>query len=100
MKTVTIIIFEFCVRRYSLLPLSITFRSSFRERKLTMMAKLLLLALLAPYTHALLRFSCSQLVVERLDPLVNPGADQSPHVHQSTWLRLHRLLLEHLLIEP
>lgn len=46
------------------------------------MAKLLLFALLAPYAHALLRFSCSQLVVERLDPLVNPGAPQSPHVHQ------------------
>ncbi|KAF2178698.1 hypothetical protein K469DRAFT_717902 [Zopfia rhizophila CBS 207.26] len=40
------------------------------------------LALLAPNAHALLRFSCSQLVVERLDPLVNPGMKQSPHVHQ------------------
>lgn len=39
-------------------------------------------ALLAHPSHALLRFSCSQLVVERLDPLVNPGLDQSPHVHQ------------------
>lgn len=35
-----------------------------------------------PGTHAVLRFSCSQLVVERLDPLVNPGAVQSPHAHQ------------------
>ncbi|KAF2277645.1 uncharacterized protein EI97DRAFT_432504 [Westerdykella ornata] len=40
------------------------------------------LALLAPSAHALLRFSCSQLVIERLDPLVNPGALQSPHLHQ------------------
>ncbi|KAF2017314.1 hypothetical protein BU24DRAFT_344681 [Aaosphaeria arxii CBS 175.79] len=40
------------------------------------------LALLAPSIHALLRFSCSQLVIERLDPLVNPGEKQSPHVHQ------------------
>lgn len=40
------------------------------------------LALLAPSTHALLRFSCSQLVIERLDPLVNPGTLQSPHLHQ------------------
>ncbi|KAF2447278.1 hypothetical protein P171DRAFT_409846 [Karstenula rhodostoma CBS 690.94] len=47
-----------------------------------MIPKRLLLALLAPPTHALLRFSCSQLVVERLDPLVNPGLPQSPHVHQ------------------
>ncbi|KAH8657578.1 hypothetical protein BGZ60DRAFT_383829 [Tricladium varicosporioides] len=31
---------------------------------------------------ATLRFSCSQLVVERLDPLVNPGMVGSPHLHQ------------------
>ncbi|RYO78567.1 hypothetical protein DL766_007490 [Monosporascus sp. MC13-8B] len=31
---------------------------------------------------ATLRFSCSQLVVERLDPIVNPGANPSPHLHQ------------------
>ncbi|KAH8892181.1 hypothetical protein GQ53DRAFT_764543 [Thozetella sp. PMI_491] len=30
----------------------------------------------------MLRFECSQLVVERLDPLVNPGSVPSPHVHQ------------------
>ncbi|KAK3319720.1 hypothetical protein B0T19DRAFT_467379 [Cercophora scortea] len=30
----------------------------------------------------MLRFSCSQLVVERLDPLVNPGMVPSPHLHQ------------------
>ena len=29
-----------------------------------------------------LRFSCSQLVVDRLDPLVNPGQLPSPHLHQ------------------
>jgi hypothetical protein len=40
------------------------------------------LALFASNVHALLRFSCSQLVVERLDPLVNPGTKQSPHLHQ------------------
>ncbi|KAI1344662.1 hypothetical protein F5Y15DRAFT_421829 [Xylariaceae sp. FL0016] len=40
------------------------------------------LALLAPNALALLRFSCSQLVVERLDPLVNPGVTGSPHLHQ------------------
>ncbi|KAK3689239.1 hypothetical protein B0T22DRAFT_513432 [Podospora appendiculata] len=39
-------------------------------------------ALAAPVVEALLRFSCSQLVVERLDPLVFPGLSQSPHVHQ------------------
>jgi hypothetical protein len=30
----------------------------------------------------MLRFECSQLVVERLDPLVNPGSAPSPHLHQ------------------
>ncbi|KAK5655222.1 hypothetical protein OQA88_6121 [Cercophora sp. LCS_1] len=30
----------------------------------------------------MIRFGCSQLIVTRLDPLVNPGVAQSPHVHQ------------------
>lgn len=30
----------------------------------------------------MMRFSCSQLVVDRLDPLVNPGQIPSPHLHQ------------------
>ncbi|KAL7622551.1 hypothetical protein AAE478_008058 [Parahypoxylon ruwenzoriense] len=30
----------------------------------------------------MMRFSCSQLVVDRLDPLVNPGSIPSPHLHQ------------------
>jgi hypothetical protein len=30
----------------------------------------------------MMRFSCSQLVISRMDPLVNPGLQQSPHVHQ------------------
>ena len=29
-----------------------------------------------------LRFGCSQLVVERTDPLVNPGMMPTPHMHQ------------------
>lgn len=33
-------------------------------------------------TAAMLRFSCSQLVIERLDPLVSPGIVGSPHNHQ------------------
>ncbi|RYP50908.1 hypothetical protein DL768_003668 [Monosporascus sp. mg162] len=37
---------------------------------------------LLPSVSALLRFSCSQLVIERLDPLVNPGVIGSPHLHQ------------------
>lgn len=39
------------------------------------------LALIAP-SDALIRFGCSQLVVDRLDPLVNPGMEPSPHQHQ------------------
>jgi hypothetical protein len=39
------------------------------------------LALVAS-SHALIRFGCSQLVVDRLDPLVNPGLTPSPHLHQ------------------
>jgi hypothetical protein len=45
------------------------------------MKSLTALALAAP-ASALLRFGCSQLVVERLDPLVNPGLNPSPHLHQ------------------
>ncbi|RDL33821.1 Uncharacterized protein BP5553_08189 [Venustampulla echinocandica] len=30
----------------------------------------------------MLRFSCGQLVIERVDPLVNPGSNPSPHLHQ------------------
>ncbi|OAA59619.1 hypothetical protein SPI_05817 [Niveomyces insectorum RCEF 264] len=32
--------------------------------------------------YAMMRFSCSQLVTDRIDPLVNPGAVPSPHLHQ------------------
>ncbi|TFK19847.1 hypothetical protein FA15DRAFT_600757 [Coprinopsis marcescibilis] len=37
--------------------------------------------LLVTYTNALIRFACSQLSIERLDPLVTPG-QISPHLHQ------------------
>ena len=30
----------------------------------------------------MLRFACSQLTVERADPLVNPGMKYTPHLHQ------------------
>ncbi|KAE9366079.1 hypothetical protein N431DRAFT_472643 [Stipitochalara longipes BDJ] len=45
-------------------------------------ALLAALALIAPNVNAIMRFSCSQLVTERLDPLVNPGVPQTPHLHQ------------------
>ncbi|KAF2182302.1 hypothetical protein K469DRAFT_587248 [Zopfia rhizophila CBS 207.26] len=43
------------------------------------------LALFAHSTAAqgnMLRFACSQLVVDRVDPLVNPGMIYTPHLHQ------------------
>lgn len=36
----------------------------------------------AATSQQMIRFGCSQLVIERLDPLVNPGELASPHVHQ------------------
>ncbi|KAI1457373.1 hypothetical protein F4805DRAFT_457746 [Annulohypoxylon moriforme] len=39
------------------------------------------LGLFAP-ANALLRFGCSSLTVQRLDPLVNPGMNPSAHLHQ------------------
>jgi hypothetical protein len=30
----------------------------------------------------LLRFACTQLVIERTDPIVNPGMNPSAHTHQ------------------
>ncbi|KAK0752844.1 hypothetical protein B0T18DRAFT_433801 [Schizothecium vesticola] len=35
-----------------------------------------------PGVPAMLRFQCSQLVIDRLDPLVSPGSVPSPHLHQ------------------
>lgn len=46
-----------------------------------LMASAIMVAL-ATLSHALVRFQCSQLVIERLDPLVNPGMVPSAHVHQ------------------
>lgn len=43
---------------------------------------LLALALAAVPSSAVVRFHCSQLVTQRLDPLVNPGMIPSAHVHQ------------------
>ncbi|OAG01934.1 uncharacterized protein CC84DRAFT_1251890 [Paraphaeosphaeria sporulosa] len=38
--------------------------------------------LTASVAHAALRFGCSTVSVQRLDPLVEPGANPSSHVHQ------------------
>lgn len=36
----------------------------------------------AQFGNSMLRFACSQLVVDRIDPLVNPGMAYTPHLHQ------------------
>ncbi|KAG9238234.1 hypothetical protein BJ875DRAFT_416668 [Amylocarpus encephaloides] len=47
-------------------------------------ASLAAVALLAQNAagQAMLRFACSQLVVDRVDPIVNPGQIYTPHLHQ------------------
>ncbi|CCC14883.1 hypothetical protein SMACR_07610 [Sordaria macrospora] len=40
------------------------------------------LAGLAAAAPTMLRFGCSQIVIDRIDPLVNPGQLPSPHLHQ------------------
>ncbi|KAK3684093.1 hypothetical protein B0T22DRAFT_431934 [Podospora appendiculata] len=47
-------------------------------------ASIAAVALLANSAAAqnMLRFACSQLVVDRIDPLVNPGVRYTPHLHQ------------------
>lgn len=32
--------------------------------------------------NTMLRFGCAQAVIDRIDPLVNPGQAPSPHMHQ------------------
>jgi hypothetical protein len=46
----------------------------------------------------MLRFGCAQVVIDRLDPLVNPGQMPSPHVHQvrHETAYLHQQLLKSL----
>lgn len=46
--------------------------------------KRIFLAALGPLaqTNALLRFGCAKSSIQRLDPLVNPGQNPSPHLHQ------------------
>lgn len=48
----------------------------------TLVTALTLLAAPVTVKGGLLRFGCAQLTVQRLDPLVNPGVNPSPHLHQ------------------
>jgi hypothetical protein len=66
----------------------ITDRLFFERNSSSMMAKLQIVTLIALAANVavgqfnMLRFPCSQLVVERTDPLVFPGTTYTPHVHQ------------------
>lgn len=50
--------------------------------QLTAFAAAALLTQNAAAQFNMLRFACSQLVVDRVDPLVNPGVKYTPHLHQ------------------
>jgi hypothetical protein len=56
------------------------------KRVLTVLAALLVQDVAAQMGSArgsdFLRFGCSQLVIERTDPIVNPGTRYTPHLHQ------------------
>ncbi|KAK3367942.1 hypothetical protein B0H63DRAFT_536081 [Podospora didyma] len=47
-----------------------------------------------------LRFGCSQLVVERTDPLVNPGMAPTPHMHQIVGGSSFNITMDPLTIDP
>jgi hypothetical protein len=51
-------------------------------QQLARLAAVALLAQKAAAQFNMLRFACSQLVVERTDPIVNPGMLYTPHLHQ------------------
>ena len=48
----------------------------------TSFAAVALLAHQVAAQGSMLRFACSQLVVDRVDPLVDPGVAYTPHLHQ------------------
>ena len=52
-----------------------------KQHQLTLLAAALL-AQNAAAQFNMLRFACSQLVVDRVDPIVNPGMLYTPHLHQ------------------
>jgi hypothetical protein len=62
-----------------------------RPTKMLLSLLLPVLPLILPLTSAQpsayaglnhLRFGCSQITIERLDPLINPGMIPTPHIHQ------------------
>ena len=66
-----------------LLPVFVVWRNHQATMKwTTMLVALTALARDATAQNNMLRFACSQLVVERTDPLVHPGMKYTPHLHQ------------------
>jgi len=51
-------------------------------------------------SSSFLRFGCSQLVVERIDPLVNPGTNPSPHTHQIVGGNSFNVTMDPYTIDP
>jgi hypothetical protein len=47
-----------------------------------MISKAIIGLAFATLTNAIARFQCSQLVMDRLDPLVAPGTAPTQHIHQ------------------
>ncbi|KAK3361497.1 hypothetical protein B0T24DRAFT_539044 [Lasiosphaeria ovina] len=47
-----------------------------------------------------LRFGCSQLVVERTDPIVNPGMMPTPHMHQVVGGNSFNITMDPMTIDP
>jgi hypothetical protein len=79
---------------HPIVVLASKFRSSHKpDLQLDMSLATLLILALVTYSSALVRFHCSQLVTQRLDPLVNPGLIPSPHVHQYVYMKLKGLYL-------
>jgi len=48
----------------------------------------------------MLRFACSQLVVDRVDPIVNPGMRYTPHLHQIVGGNSFNLTMEPVKYDP
>lgn len=67
-------------RQYQLFPAEAQRKA--QDTRNIMYRRMIFLVALFTLSSALIRFQCSQLVVQRLDPLVNPGQIPSAHVHQ------------------
>jgi hypothetical protein len=51
-------------------------------------------------TAAMLRFQCSQLVIDRIDPLVQPGVEPAAHLHQIVGGNAFNVSMPALALDP